>query len=380
MIVENCHVTDSSFDVYQWAGAFVGATDLPQRATSITIKDCSVSNTSFEVEDGSCGAFVGYTCVGVTIEDSDVLGTCSFECSEDRTGKDAKAGSLIGTISHGYFVLTDNEVAETVTVTNKNSSPIAGGLIGRAVNAATLTINGKQYVAEGVMLSSGIYEISTADGLMWFADQVNTKGDSFAGKTVKLMADIDMSGKSWVPVGQPEQFGGAKAQFNGTFDGNNKTVSNLSIPAREGMPGNYATGFFGWLDGTVKNLTISTATVTGSHYVGTIVGYLQSGLIDQCTVENVTINAPHYSDDLCGDKVGGVVGFLGTNATQIKDCTVTNSTITAGRDAGQVVGCAESGSTVTNCTVNNVSVSALESNPCTGANINNTIVGRDQRS
>ena len=51
------------------------------------------------------------------------------------------------------------------------------------------------------------YQIRTGAELMFFVNQVNA-GNDFAGKTIKLMNDIDMYGNAFY----------AKNQFSGTFD------------------------------------------------------------------------------------------------------------------------------------------------------------------
>lgn len=376
--VDNCHVTNSSFDVYQWAGAFVGATDIPQEPASITIKNSSVSNTSFKVEDGSCGAFVGYTCTGVTVENSQVLGNCSFECTEDRNGGTAKAGSVIGTISHGKFVLNNVTVADAVTVTNKNATPLVDDMIGRMFNNAMLTIDGKQIVADGVLLNAaGEYEISNKSGMFWLAQ--NTFGDWFLGKTIKLTADIDLENAAWTPLGN------STTQFNGTFDGQGHTIKNLKIEeAVTGVGGNEAVGLFAWSNGTIKDLTIDGANVSGSHWVGTLVGYLAAGTVENCTVKNAVVKSTYKDADRDGDKAGAVIGYVNGGEAQptVSNCKAESCQVSAVRDAGQVIGCAAT-SQVTNCSATDVTVSYDGTNvPDTydtskkGQNINNTIIGR----
>lgn len=229
-------------------------------------------------------------------------------------------------------------------------------------------------VAAGVMQAEdGTYLISNAAGLNWFADQVNVKNNGFNGKTVKLTADIDLANELWTPVGQT----GATV-FKGTFDGNNKTIKNLKIDENQLTLVSDADGIglFGWLQGTVKDLTIDTATIEGARRIGAVAGVNEFGTITNCVVKNATITAIHKDDERCGDKVGGVVGMLQPNTTvKVTDCKVMNSTIKAGRDAGQVIGMAyPATNTISGNTAVNVTVSATTG--CTGANITNGIIGR----
>lgn len=76
------------------------------------------------------------------------------------------------------------------------------------------------------------YTIYTAEQLLGFANLVNgSDGKSatdFGGKTVKLGADINLSGiAGWTPIG-----GGNVIPFKGTFDGNDKCISNLTNNGR----------------------------------------------------------------------------------------------------------------------------------------------------
>ena len=145
------------------------------------------------------------------------------------------------------------------------------------VKITTCTLNGKPIVAcqcwpidaETKEVQSEVtyyydeatstYTIDSLKGLLWFADQVNNKANTFAGKTVKLAADIDLAGIDWIPVGQTGGYT-TKAAFRGVFDGADHTISNLTVTHHEvgsNLGKNYASGFFGFTDSsiTVKNLT-----------------------------------------------------------------------------------------------------------------------------
>ena len=50
----------------------------------------------------------------------------------------------------------------------------------------------------------GIYQIKTADELLWFAEQVSIKGNQYI--KCLLLNDIDMEGREWIPIGNtPEK-------------------------------------------------------------------------------------------------------------------------------------------------------------------------------
>lgn len=226
------------------------------------------------------------------------------------------------------------------------------------------------FVAPGLIVSeNGEYHIQSAEGLRNFSRFVNG-GNSLSGKIVVLDANVDLENAEWTPVGQT-----GATQFMGTFNGNGYTISNLRINNTDDG-GNCATGLFGWLNSAiVKNIKISGANITGHHNVGTIAGYLETSgcTIESCTVENAIISCTSVNSEANGDKCGGIVGHAGNGGVKVKDCVVKNSSISAGRDAGQVVGAALT-ENVDNCSATNVTVTANDTS--TGANIREEVIGR----
>lgn len=353
LVLENCHavnvtVTGSTVeDACPGCAGLVGYSD----AATTTIKDCSVKNVTVTGHDGNAAGIIGMYGYnnGLNID------SCTVKDVTLTADKNTKIGQIIGSVVYGSATLTRNNVD--------------GKLYGRTVEG-TITVDGKTPVADGVALSeSGEYEISNANGMVWFANQVNEKSNGFFGKTVKLTADIDLSNQVWTPVGQT-----GSTTFGGTFDGNGKTISGLTVTSDNSSTTN-GYGLFGWLQGTVKDLTVSGAKITASHNVGVIAGYVEYGTISNCTVSGAAITANHVNNDLCGDKVGGIAGYLANqNNSKIQNCKVENTTITAGRDAGQVVGCVYSAAGVDNCSATNVTL--IAGSGCAGANMSG-IIGRN---
>lgn len=228
-----------------------------------------------------------------------------------------------------------------------------------------------QNVFPGMYQEEGKYHIINASGLRYFEEKVNTFGINFSGKNVVLDTDIDLNNVAWNPVGQT-----GATQFLGTFDGQDHTINNLTV-TNDSENGNCASGLFGWLNSAVvKNIKISGATISGHHNVGTIAGYLETAgcTIENCHVAGATISCTSVNDDANGDQCGGIVGHAGNTGVLVKGCTVTNSSISAGRDAGQVVGAAPVVNVV-NCSATNVTVTA--NGTSTGANIRNEVIGKE---
>ena len=238
------------------------------------------------------------------------------------------------------------------------------------------SVNGMKWVAEGVCQDiDEVFYLTSQAGLVWFADQVNVQKNAFSGKTVKLAANIDLNNESWTPVGQT-----GATTFNGVFDGQNYTISNLNVNSEEQTGAHYSSGLFGWVEsdteghGHIKNVKISGANIIGHHNCGALVGYItqQTALVENCHVTGATISCTYANGDADGDKAGALIGNA-TVATPVKDCTAAKSTVSAGRDAGQVIG-AGNEANVTGCSATEVTVAANGTG--TGANVRNEVIGR----
>ena len=204
------------------------------------------------------------------------------------------------------------------------------------------------------------YTIANADQLAAFGAIVGgmaegIERDSFSGKTVKLIADINLGDKEsennpdliFYPIGynssdkKYEKTGVAVTtgfyNFSGTFDGNGHTISNFYHNTWE-MKGDHnwydatlqyyrdGMGLFGKVyGGTIKNLTVSNFSSDGEiATTGVIAAYA-----DGATFENIAITN-------CNPRVynignGGIVGCVGWYAkeanlkTTFKNITVDNS-------------------------------------------------------
>lgn len=173
--------------------------------------------------------------------------------------------------------------------------------------------------AQGDGSSSNPFQISNAKELAWFRDWVNgtyTVSGSESATThlnacAKLTADIDLKDfchaadasqnleeLSWVPIGNLVR------DYKGTFDGNNKTITNLYINATQKFM-----GLFGCTDqSTIKNLTFEYANVTNTQdIIGILVGYAGNG----STLQNIKISE---TCQIRGNYTGGIAGILDGNA------------------------------------------------------------------
>lgn len=197
----------------------------------------------------------------------------------------------------------------------------------------------------------GVITITTAEQLAGLAKAVN-EGTNYAGVTIKLDADIDLNNKEWTPIGFGTSNGDRVLEaegkaFAGNFDGNNHKIYNLRITSfvGGGIESDTTTSgvaLFGHVWGSVKNLTVDTATVYGNHYVAAVVGFAIGAEVENCHAINVFVSCIDANEDENGDKSGAVVAHVQNtreNNARIKNCSASNSMVNAGRDAGQVLGC-----------------------------------------
>ena len=237
--------------------------------------------------------------------------------------------------------------------------------------ADLVVVNGGNKILEGEQIDpSKIVIIKTADELFALANDVNVNNNNYSGKTVILSADIDLENRAWTPIGQT-----GATEFRGTFDGLNHTIKNLCVDNSAYTDEHTSTGLFGWAESgvTIKNVKVDGASVKGNHNVAVIVGYTYSGKIINCHVSRATVVCNHKNGEACGDKAGTIAGYTADEAV-LSGCTASDSTVTAGRDAGQLFGLGYTKS-VSDCAATNVVVSAT--GDCNReANINNAVIGR----
>ncbi len=171
----------------------------------------------------------------------------------------------------------------------------------------------------------GDVTISSAEGLAWFAKQVN-EGKSFEGKTISLRTDLDLSDYEWVPIGTQEK------PFCGTFDGDSNEISGIKITLSET---NTTAGLFGRVSNAViKNVIIRDATVEGAvageknpntnedRFTGIYIGGIAAGLKEMNSKGDNTVEIKNCQAELDVDiqmkdgvyaVIGGVLGWTEGN-------------------------------------------------------------------
>ncbi len=220
--------------------------------------------------------------------------------------------------------------------------------------------------AEEMILNNGRYEIGNYNQLVDFQKKVNA-GESFSGKTVALINYIDLANAEWTPIGNTTN------KFQGIFDGQNYTISNLNC-VKNGVND---IGLFGFtINGEIKNLTVENAKVVGRLNVGVVAGTPYTSKFTNVTVKgHVEVDGMSYVGGVGGKNayanwtnivvdvdetsyvnansiengtayrtyVGGVIGFMGEGSHVFSNINSNIDVIGSTCDVGGIAGIAHYG-------------------------------------
>ncbi len=169
----------------------------------------------------------------------------------------------------------------------------------------------------------------------------------FADKHFLQTENIDMSAHVWQPIGiQYTRDGTYKSNyFSGNYDGGNHTVSSISTPEGNITKCSYQ-GLFGYVSAgtldsqsssTIKNVGIINSDISGSSYVGGVVGMANyNAILTNCY--NTSLVSGYGS-------IGGVAGVCNGEMTGCYNA----GTVTCLSAIGAVGGVVGEGSALTNC-------------------------------
>ena len=322
--IDNCHVENATVsvtpylkgDVYDGGAKAGGIIGQMLEGSGNTVTNCSAKNVKV----------YGFRDIGGVVGMVHNNNSCSGNTAEN--------------ITLGY-VLCEQITADQ----NEN----AGAIYGRVQASATVT---PAKDSEENKAFTQVYAVCDVNSLISVASYVNSFSNyeyPFQGETIVLTCDLDLGGMEWTPIGD---YRFSANRFCGTFDGQGHTISNFKITKKtdKNDSNKSSYGFFGNVEGTVKNLTVANATVSSYAYCGALIGRLNSGLVENCNVVNANV-APSYWQG--GIMIGQV------NGGSVKNCTVDNSTISGKSALGGFAGpvTAEDGDILfENCTVKNSAV------------------------
>ena len=232
-----------------------------------------------------------------------------------------------------------------------------------------------EYVLDSADELAGLAALVNGTAASSYSMRSTAIADSFAGKTIKLGANVDMNGLNWTPIGNWDN------AFAGTFDGQGYTISNLKINDPEGD----GVGFFGITEKvTIKNVNFVNVDVYGYSEVATVAGYVSPGsTISNCHVSGkisivaeyayaggISAGQAYYSVDGCSviadgtgliqaknrNAVGGIAAWMCEGENKITNCQVKNLDLIGWTNIGGISGFIHYSNVIDGCTVENVDI------------------------
>ena len=288
------------------------------------------------------------------------------------------------TFAEGSVWTTTSPDAQAWTSVEKTSIAMVGDTPCYTLTGIAAAKKATPEAAVVLSAEASNFNIANITDLKAFRDLVNA-GVTFRGKTVTLMANIDLKNEEWTPIGK-----NSTAVFRGTFDGTGKTISNLKISGT-----NDNVGLFGATNYTVdcspsaglKNLTLSNVSVSGGSYVGALAGNYYDKYVTNCHVTGtIAISGKKYVGGLIGKadatltdcsvkgtaeavativadsedaaNVGGLVGILGEHNYTVTNCATEYVSLSGDRKVGGLIGTAYVDDSIVGCSASHISITA----------------------
>jgi hypothetical protein len=273
------------------------------------------------------------------------------------------ADALEVTVTGGTFTAGSNENAKAVYAdygtatkfvvggrysTKPASSYIADGSYARVIdNYYSLIYEKWSDYADSSWYSStsNTFDIDTPAKLAGLI--ILNRTNSFAGKTINITEDIDLTGKIWTPI----ECSNLEYMFRGTVNGNNHKITGLFVANDNG----YGNGFFGHFNGVIKDITFEDALVQRRHgdsnsgnIYGIVAGY--AGYYGEATFINVTVKNSTV-------KGFGKVGAIAAHSeytdgiVNFDNCKVVNTIVDGVYDCGGLIALGQGTVNISNCDV-----------------------------
>ena len=206
---------------------------------------------------------------------------------------------LVIEIPHGNALTIPSDTILSISGAIKNQGTLT--IDGFVTNYDRITGSGTVNVPGLVENGSNRYIVSSPMGLQWLETKIDSSTIS-----VELANNLVMPEANFYPIGSEE------VPFEGTFDGNGHTISNLTISSvSRGI------GLFGALsNATVKDLQLINCNISGEP---ADVGAVAAGIVGPTTLTNITVSGK-VAVTGASYGCGGLIGFIYADATFIS-CT-----------------------------------------------------------
>lgn len=299
----------------------------------------------------TCSIAFGFS-LSITVEDDFIINVSSR--NEQSIATITYSTNKLNCVIKGYYqnssgkhTLTWNASSSSIETSVKNYVFISGTPVNTTFvfdqiiyNGFTYTINNKIEYLLDVRFNGGTGTINNPYIVNCQRHLNNVR--NFTSSYFKQTASITLTG-TWNPI----------LYFYGTYDGNNKTINNLKLNVTSN-DADY--GLFGYVYGTVKNLTIYSITVSKTlssqsnanrSHVGSICAYV----VSNGTVTNCHLNYGTFNADVYQLTAGGITGV---NFGTVSNCSVNDVNMYVSGRAGGIVG--ENSGSVSSCAANDIEI------------------------
>ena len=379
---------------------------------SASIEGCAFTGCLAGSNTNACGGFVGYATSNIQF-DNCIFYPMQVNVSATNSCTFARSSGVTVTLNNSYYTQTfgtaQGKLRYTVTAegyvtmemngtpTHYDMSHITAysdntGLLYNSTIIAgsgdqlSLNLNGSDggYIADHGTLTgtSNPYTLTMAayntvitslknhivnividpnTQLTWddFAANVNN-GITYNGLTIYLDEDITTS----------TMVGASGKLFQGTFDGQGHTITFTKGTSSSRFNENLCAPFRHTGSVTIKNLKVTGAIYTSKQFAAGIVATTSGIHLINCE-SNVTINTSVNGDGTHG----GMVGYVGSNSSNIEGCAFTGSLIGSSTNAcGGLVGYSDSNIQFHNCVFNPEQITVSTTYSCTFARSGNGTV------
>lgn len=183
------------------------------------------------------------------------------------------------------------------------------------------------------------YEIATGDQFAYFAEQIGQGVGTDAHYV--LTDDIDLTARSWEPIGWTWNDYSAGRYFCGSLDGNGHTISyDLEVAQDMGhltVYSNCGIGLFGISEGSFKDLSVDGTIFMNendnSSYYGGICGLFAGTMVGCSSDVNITVGT---EADITMSEIGGLVGEV--QGGTVEDCLYTGRIEYSAKLTGAYIG------------------------------------------
>lgn len=182
-----------------------------------------------------------------------------------------------------------------------------------------------------------VRRISDVSDFYSFANSV-ADGTNYSGATVYLDADIDLAGQTIEPIGD------SRRHFQGTFDGQGHTISNLTVSSKLNTA-----GLFGYSNGlAIRNVVMdeSCSVVCSSNTSSNVGGIIGScyGKNIGCDIKSVvsmaSVTFKGFLSESSNVHLGGIVGYISSSNYEsvVKNCAIFGPITQSGESNNSYIG------------------------------------------